>query len=237
MIQFSSIFSQISLINLNQPDTKVQQVDSIETEIKDKPAEDSQEEDIMLGQAFLTEKSVEPEVKDLQDVRSNSESFCHDSVTAEYNFIDEKNPTELYRKFKYFPIKTREELKYYEHRLKTDNHFKNLLHGDLQELKASFGKNYEFADIIERVVQRDLLHKYNWSGSKGKEPLKCFRLFNDLIKEIINPEQGDFEEVITRAVALSHRRKNNQVYRKRLKHTEKVQQDTMEALDEAYEFV
>lgn len=221
----------------------------------------SHDEDVILAEAYIAEKLAESEMDDSQenscfvggqDIMSDSTmTENEDQASAISSELNQQNVIEIsisdlreknipVQKYMYFPIKAQDDMMIYENRLRIDDEFKALLLSDLRELKTSYGKNFEFTDILERVIHRDLLHGYNWTGNKGKEPLKCFRLFSDLMKDIVEPDQGPFEEVMARAIALSHRRKNNQTYRKRLKengHTTKLQEETIEALDEAFDLV
>lgn len=193
MAKFTNIFSQITIVN--NPEVKF-------VENNDEAGE------VNFANDFVVDKLSEPE----QDEHSQDETdYIREEYLTETVAEDDESKTGS------FPIKSQEEMNTIEYRLRTDENFREMIRFNLRKLKTGLRPDCEFTDIVERIIDRDLLHRYNWTGSKGKLSLKHFLLFTELLKEIVTVDQGPYEDVLSKAIASSHRRKNNQIYRKRRK--------------------
>lgn len=239
MAKFTSMFSPITIVsNAEEPMPR----ERVEVQVIGEPApivpahrSPSQDEDALLAEAYVAEKLAESEMDDSQEASCLFEEYLSESTMTgiddesqrqtsqiEILLAEEKVRTEPDEAhvFEYFPIKSKKEMDYIENQIRNKSSFRARILNDLMELKAAYGPSFEFTDIIERVMDRDLLMGYNWTGFKGKRPLKCYRIFNELLKEIVTMDQGPYEEVLAKAIATSHRRKNNQIYRKRRKEND-----------------
>lgn len=117
-----------------------------------------------------------------------------------------------------FPILHQEELDAMEDQMKSSENYKEQLVKELKLVRISMGVNCDFADILEKLMDRELLHYYNWYGNQGKKSLQHYKIFHQLLREITVPQNGkSFDDIMHRALTVSHRRKNNQVYRKKRK--------------------
>lgn len=117
-----------------------------------------------------------------------------------------------------FPILHQEELDTMEEQMMSNVAYREQLVKELKVVRISMGVNCDFADILEKLMDRELLHFYNWYGNQGKKSLQRYKIFHQLLREIIVPPNGkSFDDVMHRAITVSHRRKNNQVYRKKRK--------------------
>lgn len=117
-----------------------------------------------------------------------------------------------------FPILHQEELDAMEEQMKDSESYKEQLMKELKLVRISMGVNCDFADILEKLLDRELLHYYNWYGNQGKKSLQRYKIFNQCLREITIPPNGkSFDDIMHRALTVSHRRKNNQVYRKKRK--------------------
>lgn len=117
-----------------------------------------------------------------------------------------------------FPILQQEELDAMEEQMKNSENYKEQLVKELKLVRISMGVNCDFADVLEKLLDRELLHYFNWYGNQGKKSLQRYKIFNQLLREITIPPTGkSFDDIMHRALTVSHRRKNNQVYRKKRK--------------------
>lgn len=117
-----------------------------------------------------------------------------------------------------FPVMHQEELDAMEEQMKNSETYKEQLVKELKLVRISMGVNCDFADILEKLMDRELLHYYNWYGNQGKKSLQRYKIFHQLLREITIPPNGkSFDDIMHRALTVSHRRKNNQVYRKKRK--------------------
>ncbi|XP_063702606.1 uncharacterized protein LOC134832483 isoform X2 [Culicoides brevitarsis] len=117
-----------------------------------------------------------------------------------------------------FPIMHQEELDAMEEQMLKNDAYRETLMKELKLVRISMGVNCDFADILEKLVDRELLHFYNWYGNQGKKSLQRYKIFHQLLREVTIPPNGkSFDDVMHRALTVSHRRKNNQVYRKKRK--------------------
>uniref|UniRef100_A0A336LAP8 CSON007750 protein n=1 Tax=Culicoides sonorensis TaxID=179676 RepID=A0A336LAP8_CULSO len=117
-----------------------------------------------------------------------------------------------------FPMLHQEELDAMEEQMKVNESYKEQLVKELKLVRLSMGVSCDFADVLEKLMDRELLHYYNWYGNQGKKSLQRYKIFNQLLREITVPPKGKtFDDIMHRALTVSHRRKNNQVYRKKRK--------------------
>lgn len=212
MSKFTGIFSQITVVT---PQTIVQPQQQEKADEGSSPKSQSQPtlHELMEENAIVAEEFVAEELARVEDHSQHSDMI-------EYEYLADSQDEEVIVE-ETFPLQTMENLETVERKIKESIAYKEKLKSELHQIREGMGSESCFTNIIERIIERELLHGFNWYGFKGKKGLHGYTLFNELLVEIYEKmhqgEEKNFVKDMNVAIAQSHRRKNNQLYRKRRK--------------------
>lgn len=214
MSKFANIFSQIQILTPSEPKPTAV--------VEKSQAFDDSEVNAFVAHEYVAEK--------LAAAESEHDDSQHSQLVVDVEYLEstENSQEEFSRTPKEseaaltFPLTTVLSLNAVENAMLTCPRYSERLKKHLIELKRVLGSETSFNDLVERIIDRKLLYEFNWHGCKGKKELRAYQFFNQLLKEVYEKflydnSPGNFEKEMVQAIATSHRRNNNQLYRKRKK--------------------
>lgn len=214
MSKLTGIFSQITVLTPEAP------ASTTNPEMLDQSSQDSTivastydevEENVIVAEEYVAEQMSSSELEDSQ----HSTILDYETTTTNEGpdeDIEDSEPELV------FPLRNQSTLDSVEKAIRDNPIFKLKLKTFLKQVRGAVGTESSFTDFMERIIERKLLLNFNWYGCKGKLALNRYSLFRVVMKEIYDKfTDKEFEKEVVMAIANSHRRINNQNYRKRKK--------------------